>query len=206
MADGSLKHMHLTLEDCKILPPPSFKGFEMLISMKLCCVEVSPELLGRLISGCPLLEQLALQMLDFSSGIIEINAPKLKSFDFTGNINAICLKNIPLLAKFSLAFRGWHGSDAQCHGIAKFFNSFSVLKHLHLDNHSVRVLAAAGELQTGLLFRFDSVKCLYLSGLYLSELYNVSCVFRFMRTFPYLQYLEIKVDNSAVLGALNFFL
>ncbi|XP_019240192.1 PREDICTED: F-box/FBD/LRR-repeat protein At1g13570-like isoform X2 [Nicotiana attenuata] len=124
---------HLTLEGCLILPPPSFKGFDKLTSLELRGVKISSELLESLISGCPLLEHLALKISYTLRSVIEINAPILKSFDFDGNIRSICLKPIPLLEKLSLAHWGWYDwANKFC--ITKFFESFSALQHLHLSN------------------------------------------------------------------------
>lgn len=65
--------------------PPESIGFDCLITLKLRHhVEISSELLKRLISHCPVLEELVL-FVDISD-VIEIKAPILRSFDFTGSI------------------------------------------------------------------------------------------------------------------------
>ncbi|XP_070004963.1 uncharacterized protein [Nicotiana sylvestris] len=148
-------------------------------------------------------EQYVLHLPDTYSGVIEINAPRLKSLDYKGSVWFISLKIVPLLAQLSLALRGGYILDAKSH-YTRLFESFCALEHLHLDNHSVKLLAAgAGEVPTSLPFRVDCVKNLYLFDLYLSELYSVSCALCLIRSFPYLKYIEIKVDDSGVPMALD---
>nr|XP_016504548.1 PREDICTED: F-box/FBD/LRR-repeat protein At1g13570-like [Nicotiana tabacum] len=95
---------HLSLEDCLISHPPAFRGFERLISLKLYNVTILSTLLGSLISHCPLLEQLVLHLPDNYRGVIEINAPKLKSLDFTSRVDnsgvPIALDNLDLEGSF----------------------------------------------------------------------------------------------------------
>lgn len=88
--------------------------------MELCRVTIFSEFLESLISHCPLLEQLVLDLLE-SLDIIEINAPMLRSFDFTGNISSICLKNVPLLAKVSLLCDDGFSMESEYFGFANFF-------------------------------------------------------------------------------------
>ncbi|XP_070029681.1 uncharacterized protein [Nicotiana sylvestris] len=129
--------------------------------------------------------------------------PKLKSLDFTGRVWFISLKTVPLLAQVSFAFRGGFFLESKPH-YTRVIESFCAVEHLHLDNHSLKLLAAgAGEVPINLPFRVHCVKNLYLSGLYLSELYSVACALCLMRSFPYLEYMEIKVDNSGVPIALD---
>lgn len=74
-----------------------------------------------------------LQISGASSNVIEISAPNLRSFDYTGNIRSVCLKNIPRLARLSLSHREYYVGVGKCN-IAKFFESFSALEHLHLND------------------------------------------------------------------------
>ncbi|XP_019246393.1 PREDICTED: F-box/FBD/LRR-repeat protein At1g13570-like [Nicotiana attenuata] len=67
-----------------------------------------------------------------SLNIIEINAPMLRSFDFTGSISSICLKSVPLMAKASLMHEGSY-MEAHNFDYAKFFESCSALEHLLLN-------------------------------------------------------------------------
>ncbi|XP_059315423.1 F-box/FBD/LRR-repeat protein At1g13570-like [Lycium ferocissimum] len=161
-----LQLRHLALQMCSIeLPPPAFKGFDKLISLELSGVTIFSKLLECLICNCSLLEQLVLEISEISS-VIEIKAPMLKSFDFRG--------------------RQWD--------IAKFFGSFSVVKHLQLKIGSLKSFAAgAGVVPKRLPFDLTSVKFLYLSGIYLDEVDVVLCALCLIRSIPDLQYMEIEV-------------
>ncbi|CAN4124694.1 unnamed protein product [Withania somnifera] len=100
----SLQLRNLILQNCVILRPLTFKGFDRVISLELCEVTISSELLGSLISHCFLLEHLLLHIAETYCNFLEINAPRLRSSYFAGSVRSIFLKNIPLLAKLSLIF------------------------------------------------------------------------------------------------------
>ncbi|KAF3655918.1 hypothetical protein FXO38_14455 [Capsicum annuum] len=68
-----------------------------------------------------------------SSNIIEISAPLLRSIDYIGNVRSVCLENIPLLKELSLSHREYYLGARKCN-IAKFFESFFVLDHLHFND------------------------------------------------------------------------
>ncbi|PHT37910.1 hypothetical protein CQW23_21483 [Capsicum baccatum] len=74
-----------------------------------------------------------LEISGVSSNIIEISAPLLRSIDYIGNVRSVCLENIPLLEELSLSQREYYLGAGKCN-IAKFFESFSVLDHLHLND------------------------------------------------------------------------
>ncbi|KAK4376876.1 hypothetical protein RND71_003172 [Anisodus tanguticus] len=178
----------LTLQNCLILPPPSFKGFDRLISLELCEVTISSKLLGSLISHCLLLEHLVLHIADSYSNVIEINAPRLRSFYFAGSMRSIFLKNIPLLERLSLTYSETDYLGAEKWDIVKFFESFSALEHLFLN---MLFAAEASEVPTRLPFNLNCVKKLDINV----DLYNsteVSCALCLIRSFPYLQYMEIQ--------------
>ncbi|XP_016483259.1 F-box/FBD/LRR-repeat protein At1g13570 [Nicotiana tabacum] len=195
---------YLTLQNCLMLPPPACKGFELLISLELRSVTISPKFLERLISCSQLLERLVLDIVGLS-GIIEINAPMLRSFNFTGEISSISLKYTPLLTQLSLADTEDYEGLREC-DIAKFFESLSALEHLQLNQDSLRFLAAgAGELPKRLPFNLNCVKRLRLANIYLGGSDVVSCALCLIRSFPYLQYLEIEVgDEDAGIPALEY--
>ncbi|XP_060215723.1 F-box/FBD/LRR-repeat protein At1g13570-like [Lycium barbarum] len=118
-----LQLRHLTLQSCLIeLLPPAFRGFDKLRSLELHCVAISSKLLESLISSCSFLQHLLLQISE-TSNVVEIKAPKLKSFDFKGNIRFIWLKHIPLLEKVSLTENG-SSAEAGNSDIAKFLSLF----------------------------------------------------------------------------------
>lgn len=121
---------------CLIVFPPAFKGFDQLVCLELSEVSISSKFVTTFISNSPLLEQLVLHLV--ITNHIQIRAPKLRSFDFTGDIMFLSLESVPLLEKFSLVDNGYSMEAGKC-GIAKFLESFPALKHLHLDYFSVRV-------------------------------------------------------------------
>ncbi|XP_009801992.1 F-box/FBD/LRR-repeat protein At1g13570-like [Nicotiana sylvestris] len=179
---------HLSLHKCLINPPPAFKGFDKLVALELCEVTISSKFLVSLISYSPLLEQLVLQ--SSISDHIQIKAPKLISFDFTGSLKLISLMDVPLLAKLSLVDIDEGGS---C-DIAKFLESFPALEHLHLNCYSVQFLA--GKVPKQLLSPLNCLKRLYLSDICLDAVDEASCVLCLIRSSPYLQDIEIQLYDS----------
>ncbi|XP_016451439.2 F-box/FBD/LRR-repeat protein At1g13570 [Nicotiana tabacum] len=184
---------HLTLQNLLILPPPAFRGFDRLIILELRDVTISSKLLESLISHCLLLEQLVLQISSALSEVIGINGPMLRSFDFTGSMSSICLKSTPLLAKLSLTHREYYVA-ARKSNIAEFFESFSAIEYLHLNDMSF--VAGAGEIPTRLLFNLNCVKHLRISSIFLGCWDEVACALCLIRSFPFLQYMEIKVERD----------
>ncbi|XP_059307210.1 F-box/FBD/LRR-repeat protein At1g13570-like [Lycium ferocissimum] len=184
---------HLNLHNCSIHHPSAFQGFDKLVSLVLCRVTISSELLESLISHCPLLGRLVLntpEVLD----TIEINAPVLRSFNFTGNISSICLKNVPLLVKVSLESDDIRAEDLD---FAKVFESCSALEHLSLNFFNSQIFAAEGyEAPTRLPFDL-SVKRFYLPDIYLVDSYKLSYALCLIRSSPYLEYLELQVYSEA---------
>nr|XP_016451444.1 PREDICTED: F-box/FBD/LRR-repeat protein At1g13570-like [Nicotiana tabacum] len=197
----------LTLQNCSILPPSNFKGFDRLISLELRDVTISSKFLESLISNCLLLEQLVLRISEHLNGI-EIKAPKLKSFDFTGSIRFLTLKDVPLLAKLSLADTRDDEKEGIC-DIAMFFESFSALEHLHLGNGSIELFAGTGgAVSKRFPFVLHCVKRLYLSDRCLGELEVISLAIGLIRSFSCLQYLAIEVvylhvDGTSALESLE---
>ncbi|XP_059285488.1 F-box/FBD/LRR-repeat protein At1g13570-like [Lycium ferocissimum] len=193
---------HLTLHNCSIHPPSAFKGFDWLISLKLCRVTISPEWLGSLISHCPLLERLELEeLMSEVINIIDINAPMLRYFDFHGSIKSVCLKNVPLLTE--LALMGARSPmEAKNFDLAKLFKSCSALEHLALHIHHSEFQEEEPSLvPTRLPFDLNHVKCFYLLDPMLEESYKLSCALCLIRSFPYLEYLEIRAVNDYDGGA-----
>lgn len=186
-----LQLRHLTLQRCLVCPPPEFKGFGRLISLELSQVTISTEALGSFISRCSLLEHLVLEHSD-NANHMEINAPKLRSFVFIGNIHFIHLKCVPLLAKVS------HESIASSvkagnYDLAAFFKSIPALEHLDWDYSNFRFMfAGPGEVPTKLPSTLNCLKRLYLSEICLEELVEVAWALCLLRSSPYLEELEIK--------------
>ncbi|KAL3323455.1 hypothetical protein AABB24_037880 [Solanum stoloniferum] len=184
---------YLSLHNCSIHHPSAFEGFDKLIGLELCEVTISSELLESIISHCPLLEQLTLDIPKLLN-TIEIDAPMLSSFDFTGNISSICLKNVPLLVEVSLA--GYQIMEKAI-DFAKVFNSYSAIEYLSLNIACVWVFAQRGyEAPARLPFDLNSVKRFDLLELALVDAYELSLSISLIRSFPYLEYLEIDVYHE----------
>ncbi|XP_070003477.1 F-box/FBD/LRR-repeat protein At1g13570-like [Nicotiana sylvestris] len=183
---------HLTLRNCLMHPPSAFQGFDMLTSLELCNVKISSVLLESLISRCRVLTRLILNIPEILS-IIEINAPMLRSFNFRGDISFICLKNVPLLVKVSLA-----GDDMRAENLdfAKVFESCSALEHLRLDFFNAMFYDDYDEAPTRRPFVLNSVKRFYLPHIMLIDSYKLSFALFLIRSLPCLEYLEIQVYNE----------
>ncbi|WMV53147.1 hypothetical protein MTR67_046532 [Solanum verrucosum] len=187
-----LQLRHLSLCYCSIQHPSAFQGFDKLISLKLCEVNISSELLESLISHCPLLEELELDIED-QSDTIEINAPMLRLFNLSGNISSVCLKNVPRLVKVLLYGDYIKAEDLD---FAKLFECCPALEHLLFFSFGSEFSAGAGyEAPTRLPFNLNSVKRFYLRGIKLVESYMLSYALCLIRSFPYLEYLEIKIHE-----------
>ncbi|XP_055823230.1 F-box/FBD/LRR-repeat protein At1g13570-like [Solanum dulcamara] len=185
---------HLDLHYCSIDHLSSFQGFDKLISLELCGISISSELLESLISHCPLLEQL---LLSISKDLdrIEINAPMLRLFSFIGDISSVCLKNVPRLVNVSLV-----GDSVQAENLdfAKIFESCFALEHLSFDICDLGFVAGEGyEAPTRLPFNLNNVKRFCLTDILLVESYKLSYALCLIRSFPYLEYLEMQfVDDD----------
>ncbi|XP_049381018.1 F-box/FBD/LRR-repeat protein At1g13570-like isoform X4 [Solanum stenotomum] len=183
---------HLSLCYCSIQHPSAFQGFDKLISLNLCEVNISSELLESLISHCPLLEELELDIAN-KSDTIEINAPMLRSFDLSGNISSVCLKNVPRLVKVLLYGDYIKAEDLD---FAKLFECCPALEHLLFFSLDSGFSAGAGyEAPTRLPFNLNSVKRFTLPDIMLVESYKLSYALCLIRSFPYLEYLEIQVHE-----------
>ncbi|KAF2287558.1 hypothetical protein GH714_001295 [Hevea brasiliensis] len=93
-----LRKLNLRRFEVKLLH--SFKGFNNLISLQLNKVNISTAIFERLISGCPLLEQLTIKNLSCFDHL-HIIVPNLKYFCFDGEFKSLCF-NTPLLEVLSI--------------------------------------------------------------------------------------------------------
>lgn len=178
----------LTLQNCVVCPPPAFKGFGMLISLELCHVSMSSKSLESLISSSPFLKKLVLNISD-TLNHIQIKAPKLICFAFTGCIKFISLKNVPHLAKLYLLYGEKSYEESEKSDLDKFLQSFPAVERLHLSYGSDQFLVA--EVPTRLSSALNYLKRLYVS---MVELDDLSCALCLIRSSPYLQDLEVEVS------------
>ncbi|XP_055809503.1 F-box/FBD/LRR-repeat protein At1g13570-like [Solanum dulcamara] len=183
---------HLTLARSLIHPPPVFKGFDRLISLELRRVTISSESLGSLISHCPLLENLVLKNLD-NPNPMEINAPKLRSFVFSGTIHCIHLKNVPLLSNASYIPTEFFVEEG--HDLAKIFESISALENLCWKQDILQMVhvGPAKAMPTRLPSALNCLKRLYISWITLGEFFEFSFVLCLIRSSPNVEEIEIKV-------------
>ncbi|KAF3612973.1 hypothetical protein T459_29183 [Capsicum annuum] len=128
---------------------------------------------------------------------IEINAPMLRSFNFKGYISSLCLKNVPLLAKLSLI-----GKDSYEADYVDFANlleeSCPALEHILLDFwYAELFMESRAEAPARLPFDINSVTRFYLPHIMLMDSYGLSCALCCIRSFPYLEYLEIQVYHES---------
>lgn len=181
---------HLSLSYCSIHHPSAFQGFDQLVRLELYEVKISSEFLESLIAHCPLLELAVLEIPELSN-TIEIDAPMLRLFYFTGDISCIYLKNVPRLVDVSLAGYNEMKKDLD---FANIFQACSTIEHLIL-NFSCDWEFAEGEYEAPARLPFDvnSVKRFALPAFTLEDAYELSLSLCLLRSFQYLEYLEVEV-------------
>ncbi|KAM3291132.1 hypothetical protein P3S67_019421 [Capsicum chacoense] len=152
-----------------------------------------------------LLEHLALEKYSDNANHMEINAPKLRSFVFIGNIHFIHLKCVPLLAKVS---RESIESSVRAgnYDLAVFFKSIPALENLHWDYSNFRpfMFAGPGEVPGKLPSALNCLKRLYLSEVCVAEHVEVAWALCLIRSSPYLEELEIKGPGDLFGELLSF--
>ncbi|XP_015075264.1 F-box/FBD/LRR-repeat protein At1g13570-like [Solanum pennellii] len=179
---------HLYLKECEIQLPCFFKGFNKLIRLILKSVMLSSDTFESLISNCPLLEDLVLKDID-NLYPMSINAPKLRSFVFRGDIQLIYLENVPVLSNVLYAPRELVLQDED-----DFVNIFSSIPALEcfswdffeVDNGSTEVIP------TRLPSALNCLKRLFMSWINLGEYLELSFSLCIIRSSPNLEEIEIK--------------
>ncbi|KAL9679366.1 hypothetical protein QQ045_017225 [Rhodiola kirilowii] len=122
----------LSLSDCKLTPPSDFKGFANLTTLSLDDVDISPSILGSLISGCLLLETLSLMRLDLEEPLA-LEALNLKTFYFDGcELENIIFNDTPKLTCVSLLATG-ETVQTQLHITLDLLCSLSKIEELTYD-------------------------------------------------------------------------
>nr|XP_009786508.1 PREDICTED: F-box/FBD/LRR-repeat protein At1g13570-like [Nicotiana sylvestris] len=127
---------------------------------------------------------------------IQIKAPNLRSFDFSGCIKLISLNNVPLLAKLSLLYGESFEESEKC-DLDKCFQSHHALEHLRLEYGSVKLSFLVAEVPRRLSVSLNHLKRLCVS---LDGLDDLSCALCLLRSSPYLQDLEVKVINEVYIS------
>ncbi|PHT58770.1 hypothetical protein CQW23_01133 [Capsicum baccatum] len=94
---------HLELCCCKLHPPPNFKAFSRLVAFIFRYVTLEPTSFQTLLSSCPLIERVTLDWCAPFDNVhapfdnLNVDAPSLKFFEFTGTTKSICFGNTPLV-------------------------------------------------------------------------------------------------------------
>ncbi|KAL2531544.1 F-box/fbd/LRR-repeat protein [Abeliophyllum distichum] len=192
-----LQLKHLSLSSCLIYPPPSFKGFNRLIMLELDDVTIEAEVLIKLISSCPLLEQLVLRItVEFD--YLEIDAPMLKLFELKCVTTSVSFKKSPLLEMVSVAAdeNVLAVGDEFCNFV-EFLESVPSLQKLHMSYHFTKLLVP-DEIQTMLPFTLNNLKILELSAISLYSLEELSSVLCLIKSSPNLEKLKIEMFAEEV--------
>ncbi|KAF7124413.1 hypothetical protein RHSIM_Rhsim12G0067900 [Rhododendron simsii] len=138
----------LDLSSCVFQPPPGFKGFSRLLSLKLDKVVIAGDTLSSLISACPLLERLMIQS-STRLGYLEIVALNLRFAQFVGLFSSVCFKSTPQLAKLSIhllpSFWNLVLSEKRVPCMPLMLTgTFPVFELLELDYYHLKAMAAGG--------------------------------------------------------------
>ncbi|MCE3216130.1 hypothetical protein HAX54_005040 [Datura stramonium] len=190
---------HLVLRYCDINPPPTFEGFSKLLRLQLSDVAISDKCLENLISRCPLLEHMELDI-SHPLNYIEVNAPNLRFLYFGSKIISICFTNTPLLADVSIvAVDVNHGSVERgtCHFV-EFFRSLPAVKNLCLGQFIIKKILTAGlnEIPVKLPMPLLSLRQLSVFDICLSKLDEIHCLLCLIKSSPYLK--EIVIIMQAI--------
>ncbi|OIT32293.1 PREDICTED: F-box/FBD/LRR-repeat protein At1g13570-like [Nicotiana attenuata] len=189
---------HLEVSECLFHPPPGFQGFEKLISLDFQHVTFVPATFTDFISKCPSLERLMLRWCtDFDT--LEIDAPNLKFFDFTGESKSICFKNAPMLENVSvyLSVSGVLPYPSHvCCNLTKFFHYMPSLKELDLCDSTLEYLMMGGVAESPPT-ALNNIKSLRMSGMSFRNVEVVSGAVYLITSCPKLQELTIDCTVSA---------
>ncbi|KAH0756804.1 hypothetical protein KY290_020297 [Solanum tuberosum] len=194
------KMRHLTLHYCVVNPPPTFQAFSKLIRLQLLNVAISDKSLENLISRCPMLEDMELDIAD-PLNYIEINAPKLRSLNFGSKLNSICFKNTPLLTDVSIIMANDVNHDSVNRGtcnLVEFFGSLPALKNLCLGHSIIKTLI------TGIIDRIPvklpmplvNLRQIYLFDICLSDLDEIRCLLCLIKSSPYLEEIIVIINQA----------
>ncbi|XP_009594964.1 F-box/FBD/LRR-repeat protein At1g13570-like [Nicotiana tomentosiformis] len=189
---------YLEVSECLFHPPPGFEGFEKLISLDLQHVTFVPATFKDFILKCPSLERLMLRWCtDFDT--LEIDAPTLKFFDFTGESKSICFKNAPMLENVSVYLsvsRVLPYPSHVCSNLTKFFHYMPSLKELDLCNSTLEYLIMGGVPESPPT-ALNNIKSLRMSDMSFRNVEQVSGAVYLITSCPKLQELTIDITVSA---------
>ncbi|XP_062111251.1 F-box/FBD/LRR-repeat protein At1g13570 isoform X1 [Humulus lupulus] len=194
------KLTRLDLFRCELDPPLTFKGFSYLNSLTLHQVLVAPDVIESLISGCPLLENLAISY--FDSLALNIKAPNLKFLFLEGEFKDIKLENTPLLVAMSVAMymtedNAEHFEQSSSCNFVKFLGGVPCLERLIGHVYFTKYLSIGYDLGK-LLVTYKHLKVVELNQVCFEDRKEIYVVLRLITSSPNLTELQISGPSNAV--------
>lgn len=188
---------HLNVSSCVFTPPPDFKGFRRLTSLKFVNVVLATDLFKSFVSTCAQLEKLTL-INPSRFHCLGISAPNLKYLHLEGTREQIVIDE---------SEEDIHLKEGEKCRLAKFFRGLPALTQLITNFVLLEKFAADGvpkKLPTSI-----NLKILKLSEISLDALGEMSILFSLIGSSPSIQRIEIeaypplKVDVAPVLDFLK---
>ncbi|KNA07025.1 hypothetical protein SOVF_175700 [Spinacia oleracea] len=194
----------IRLEHFVLKPPPHFKGFVNLRSLKLVRIKCKPAVFGSLIASCPRLTLLDLEScIDLDHVVIDV--PSLESLVIKGVFNYLSFKNVARLANISLCIEKYKNPKAVELDSFKDLATSCELQHLHFGGRFSWFLAAGGVAESFPL-AFNHLNKVSFTDLDLGRVEVYDFVFRMVQSCPSIKELEISVtpDRNAVQQKLDY--
>ncbi|CAM8953201.1 unnamed protein product [Rhodiola kirilowii] len=188
----------LSLCECRLTPPSDFKGFANLTTLRLDDVDISPSILGSIISGCLLLETLSLMCLDLEEPLA-IEALNLKTFYcYECELENIILTDTPKLTCVSLLATG-ELVKTPLHITLDILCSLSKIEELTYDLILLESLSKnCPSIAPTLLENLKSLTIRSLDLCYSQDVLFILCL---IRSAPNLQNMTIHLDPESEYGS-----
>ncbi|KAJ3698060.1 hypothetical protein LUZ61_001765 [Rhynchospora tenuis] len=176
------------LQDCILKLPHTFCGLKLLQSLHLDSCTISDDDFEKLVSCCPLLENLYLLFISVSA--VKINSPNLKLVQIYGGIDLKYIHLItPALIEADLSFLELsYGKIGYGKCLIDMFGSLSKIERLHLGSGVIQYLKRGSNLELPL--KFDHLKELYMQ-LYVEDRNEAKFAFSLLQNAPNLQCLRL---------------
>ncbi|XP_058780800.1 F-box/FBD/LRR-repeat protein At1g13570-like [Vicia villosa] len=169
-----------------LLIPPNFCGFKRLLELHLYMVRLNSHTFESLISGCPFLEKLCIEL---SEGFqyIDISSPTLKVLllDLLNDVDSICLKKAENLIDFTL--------EASRFGLFGSIKSLPNVKMVGCNKYSYADIIPP----TCLVSSLNSLEYLNLGVVNLNETRELLHIVRVLKSAPSLVKLVIQSYSFA---------
>ncbi|POO03184.1 F-box domain containing protein [Trema orientale] len=182
---------------CMLKPPPTFKGFRNLKSLKLQFVNLAQYVFENLISSCPVLERLNLGKLE-SPTHLNINAPNLQFFNVDAFYLGINFENTTRLTEVTISFpfADYREYPSPAHknssNLLKFFDQLPHIRRLDISYCFLKVdLDELEENAVGTKTNFwedDHFNCLF-TKLQLVKIINIG---DFQPDFDFIEFMLSK--------------